>query len=174
MSTQTVESVCYLQALGDHLTDYLQSKWGSPCKDKFDAYMSNGQLIPMFKDMGSDTIVIGRFQYSAIFSIEDMPTHLVDPYVVMARVMAWTTDHDRERERHQLKPPSVDIDAYNNGQMADLEITMDFVESITAKRAPDGAAGDVSFAGKEWVIQPYVVYLAEKGEVLPNAFTTDH
>lgn len=166
MSVQS-NSVSYMQELGDHLTNYIERKLGSPGKDKFDAYMTGGNMIPMFKDMG-DGMLLGKFQYTAVFSIEDMPADKIDPYIVMARVMAWLDDNDREREKHGLKSPTVDIDAYNNGTMADMEITADFVESITARLAPDGEEGDVTFAGKEWNVEPYIVYVARTGKVAPS------
>ncbi|MFH0274898.1 phage tail protein [Vibrio jasicida] len=167
MSSIESNSISYMQELGNDIANYIDRVLGSSGKDKFDAYMTEGNMIPMFKDMG-DGMLIGQFRYTAVFSIEDMPTTKIDPYVVMARVMAWITDYDREREQHNLKAPLVNIDAYNNGTLADMEITSEFVESITAKLAPDGETGDITFAGKEWNVQPYVVYVAEDGEVMPN------
>ncbi|EJB8454811.1 phage tail protein [Vibrio parahaemolyticus] len=160
-------SISYMQELGDHLVSYIERKLGSPGKDKFDAYMTGGSVIPLFKDMG-DGMLLGKFQYTAVFSIEDMPTDKIDPYVVMARTMSWICDYDREREKHGLKSPTIDIDAYNNGTLADMEITADFVESITARLAPDGETGDITFAGKEWNVEPYVIYVATDGEVTPS------
>lgn len=167
MSKETFKSVSYMQELGDHITEYLDRLLGSPCKDKFDAVIESGQLIPIFKDMG-DGMVVGKFKYKAVFSIEDFPGDKMDPYVVMARVLAWIQDHDREREKHKLSSPEATIDAYNNGQYYDMDFDIDFIETITAVPAPDGEQGDVTFAGQEWIVQPYEIYIAEDGEVTPG------
>ena len=160
-----------MQELGDHITEYLDRLLGSPCKDKFDAVMVEGKLIPIFKDMGTGGMIIGKFQYKAAFNIEDFPGNKMDPYIVMARVLAWIEDYDREREKHKLAPPGATIDAYNNGQYYDVDFDIDFVETITASLAPEGEIGDVTFAGKEWIVQPYVIYIAEEGEVKPSEST---
>lgn len=171
MSTETFKSISYMQELGKHITEYLDRQLGSPCKDKFDAVIESGKLIPMFKDMGTGGMIIGKFQYKAVFSIEDFPGDKMDPYVVMARVLAWIQDHDREREKHKLATPEATVDAYNNGQYYDMDFDIDFVETITAMLAPEGQPGDVTFAGKEWIVQPYVIYIAEDGEVKPSEST---
>lgn len=174
MSIETFNSIRYMQELGKHITDYLERELGSTGKDKFDSVIESGKLIPMFKETAQNGMIIGKFQYKAILSIEDFPGKKVDPYIVMARVMAWIQDHDREREIHKLTSPQATIDAYNNGEYCDLDFDIDFVETITATLAPEGEIGDVTFAGKEWIVQPYVIYIAEEGEVTPGEPTASN
>lgn len=168
MTTKTIEHISYIQALGSHITEYLHDKWGSASKEKFDAYMEKATTIPMFKELTPDTMLVYRLRYNAIFHIEDMPTDKINPHVVNSRVLAWINDFDHERDKHGLRHPEIEIDAYNNGTLADVEIDIEFVESITARRLPEGRKGDITYQGSEWSISPYVILTAEEFEVLPH------
>ena len=154
-------SSSYMQALSDHLTDYLMTKAGSPAKDKFDAFMVSGEVKPALKNKG-DGMIVCRLQYTAQFSFEDLPTNIIDPRVIFARVITWLDKFDTQREQLKLAPPSMDIDAYQQSELADLEISIDFIEDVSMREADDG---DVEYNGKRWQIEPFVIHTAESTTV---------
>lgn len=172
-----LSSSSYLQALGDKIVNWLDKKAGSTCKDKFDAYMQNGKTTDMFKDMGNDGMLLTYFKYEAVFSIESFPANKINPNVLIAIVTTWLDEFDASRKdsklkgRFDLKEPDIDIDAYDNATNADIEIVISFVEPITLIQAPDGE-GDLTYRGKDYNLQPYVVYTAEDFEVKPNEQST--
>lgn len=151
----------YMQALSNDLLEYLEKKAGSTAKDKFDAFMVSGDVKPSFRNMG-DGMVVCRLQYTAQFSFEDLPTRLIDPRVIFARVTTWLLTNDPMRDRLKLSAPSMDIDAYQMGELADLDITIEFIEDVPMREAQDG---DVTYKGKTWQIEPFKIYTAERGEV---------
>lgn len=155
------EPISYMQALSNDLLEYLEKKAGSTAKDKFDAFMISGEVKPSFKSMG-DGMVVCRLQYTAQFSFEGLPTKRIDPRVIFARITTWLLAHDPVRDRLKLAAPSMDIDAYQMGELADLDITIDFVEDVPMRESPDG---DVTYRGKTWQIEPFKIYTAESGQV---------
>lgn len=164
MSEQIYDSS--LQALGDHLVSWLERKTRSSVKDQFDAYIDDGEIIPSLKNMG-DGVLACYFKYKATFSVDGIQCGLINQYALMARVITWLNEHDTTRERFKLANPTVDIDAYDSSQFADIEITVYFADRICMREATD-QQGDVEYNGKQWNIEPFIVHTAEDGEVLPS------
>lgn len=163
-----ISSTAYLQGVSEHVVAYLAQKLGSTGKDKFDAYVASGVLHPMFKCTGTG-MVVGLFRYKAMLSFEALPASTINAHAIMARVLAWVADNDKARDKLKLPVPSVDIDAYNNSSLVDIEIEVEFAEEILATETDD-AQCDIEYAGKRWNVTPYTVYTAEAAEVRPDGY----
>lgn len=164
MSEQVYSSS--LQALGDHIVVWLERKVGTSVKEQFSAYIEDGEIVPSFKNMG-DGVIACYFKYKASFSIEGIQYGLINQNALIARIIAWLSEHDTTRTRFKLGNPVIDIDAYDSSTMADIDIEVHFVDVISMREVTSGL-GDVEYNGKQWDIEPYVIHTAEEGEVKPN------
>ncbi|WP_181317368.1 phage tail protein [Photobacterium phosphoreum] len=153
---------CYKRVLSDKL--------GSTGKDLFDCVITGGKFIPSFKDMG-DGIIVGRFEYEAVFMFEALPVADIDPRILMATTATWLLENDTERQGLQLPPPKIEVDAYSTGaeSVSDMEITLMFSEPITMKET-SADIGDVFYNNTWWGIAPYVIHVAEETRVIGNGY----
>jgi len=122
-------------------------------REQLDFYMENGSLDYAQKNQGP-TILFGRFQYDAIFSIE---RYSQSADVILALVGCWLIAFDSDREAHDLPPPTFDItplDVYT----VDLEIKIPFLEDIVG--APD-AGGLIELGGVSYSIQDKNIAIAD-------------
>ena len=82
-----------------------------------------------------------------------------DPGRLMALVGSWLENHDRDRDG--LPMLSFDIDMLDN-DLADVEITVEFVEPQYLAEDPDG---EIEAFGQTWSFIPFDLWIAEEGEV---------
>ncbi|GEK13227.1 phage tail protein [Aliivibrio fischeri] len=160
----------YMSELAKHYKAILQKKMGSTGKDLFDCVITGGVLYSSFKVMG-EGIIVARFNYQAAFIFERLPENLIDPRVIMATTTCWLLENDMDRKQQNLASPKMDVEAYSNDDstsLSDLEITIEFSEPILMKQA-QGDNGDISYQGKTWNIEPYVIHTAESTRVLSGA-----
>ncbi|WP_279145963.1 phage tail protein [Photobacterium carnosum] len=162
------ENTTYMAEIAKCYKRVLSDKLGSTGKDLFDCVITKGTFVPSFKDMG-DGIIVGRFDYEAVFMFEALPAGKLDPRILMASTATWLLENDTERQGLKLPPPKIDIDAYSNdgGPVSDMEITLEFSEPITMKETAANM-GDVFYNGKWWGIAPYVIHVAEEVRVIGN------
>ena len=95
-------------------------------------------------------------RYSAVVVFERFAD---EPGRLMALLAGWlqTYDHDRD----DLPSPTFAIDILDN-DLADVEITLEFVESLYLAEDP---AGEIEAFDKTWSFIPFDLWVAEKGEV---------
>lgn len=157
----------YMALLASAYKAALTRKLGSVGKDKFDCYIDGGTLLSSFKDMG-DGMIVARFNYKAVFEFEALPSALMDPRILMAITTCWLLENDKDRKQQNLKGPVIEVDAYatdNQGSLSDMTIEIEFSEPITMQKVAEGE-GDIQYQGEQWNIAPFVVHVAESGEVL--------
>ena len=160
------ENTTYMAEIAKCYKRVLSDKLGSTGKDLFDCVISGGTFVSSFKDMG-DGIIVGRFNYEAVFMFEALPAAKLDPRILMASTVTWLLENDTERQGLKLPPPKIDVDAYSSDgtPVSDLEITLTFSEPITMKETTSDI-GDVFYNGKWWGIAPYVIHVAEETRVI--------
>ena len=97
--------------------------------------------------------------YSATIVLERFAD---DPGRLMALLGSWLENHDRDRDG--LPMLSFDIDMEDN-DLADVEITVEFVEPQYLAEDPDG---EIVAFGQTWSFIPFYLWVAEEGEVGSN------
>ena len=100
-----------------------------------------------------------NMRYSAVVVFERFAE---DPGRLMALVGSWLESHDRDRDG--LPMLSFDIDMVDN-DLADVEITVEFVEPQYLAEDPDG---EIVAFGQTWSFIPFDLWVAEEGEVGSN------
>ena len=100
-----------------------------------------------------------NMRYSAVVVFERFAD---DPGRLMALVGSWLESHDRDRDG--LPMLSFDIDMVDN-DLADVEITVEFVEPQYLAEDPDG---EIVAFGQTWSFIPFDLWVAEEGEVGSN------
>ena len=100
-----------------------------------------------------------NMRYSAVVVFERFAE---DPGRLMALVGSWLESHDRDRDG--LPMLSFAIDMLDN-DLADVEITVEFVEPHYLAEDPDG---EIVAFGQTWSFIPFDLWVAEEGEVGSN------
>ena len=94
--------------------------------------------------------------YSATIVLERFAD---DPGRLMALLGSWLENHDRDRDG--LPSMTFAIDMLDN-DLADVEITVEFVEPQYLAEDPDG---EIEAFGQTWSFIPFDLWVAEEGEV---------
>ncbi|TWR88713.1 phage tail protein [Pseudomonas saxonica] len=94
--------------------------------------------------------------YSATIVLERFAD---DPGRLMALLGSWLENHDRDRDG--LPSMTFAIDMLDN-DLADVEITVEFVEPQYLAEDPDG---EIEAFGQTWSFIPFDLWIAEEGEV---------
>lgn len=95
-------------------------------------------------------------RYSAVVVFERFAD---EPWRLMALLAGWLQTYDPDRD--DLPNPTLAIDILDN-DLADVEITLEFVESLYLAEDPDG---EIEAFDKTWSFIPFDLWVAEKGEV---------
>ena len=98
-------------------------------------------------------------RYSAAIVLERFAD---EPGRLMALLGSWLESHDRDRDG--LPALTFAIDMLDN-DLADVEITVDFVEPQYLAEDPDG---EIVAFGQTWSFIPFDLWVAEEGEVGSN------
>lgn len=128
--------------------------------ENIDSWAENIQFRGVFKDLGNG-MVLFRQEYDAVISIERFPHERHPVEMLFGQVCAWLIDSDPEREDQGAGQPTVDADILGNG-MADLDITIPFVEDVEA--VPD-ENGPIIINGQKYALVNVTIDYAETGEV---------
>lgn len=99
-------------------------------------------------------------RYSAVVVFERFAD---EPGRLMALLAGWLQTYDPDRD--DLPNPAFAIDILDN-DLADVEITLEFVESLYLAEDPDG---EIEAFDKTWSFIPFDLWVAEKGEVCTRA-----
>ena len=136
-----------LQALSLHLLDNTKLK-----RENIHSTADNGQLIISGQDMGHGYEVC-RFKYDAVIELERFKGDARD---ITALVAGWLIDHDHDRETLNLADPEINA-TLNDGNTADVDITVEFSESI---QIVEDDKGSIVAWGKRWRVQDVPVDVA--------------
>ncbi|KMN15718.1 tail protein [Pseudomonas weihenstephanensis] len=98
-------------------------------------------------------------RYSAAIVLERFAD---EPGRLMALLGSWLESHDRDRDG--LPALTFAIDMLDN-DLADVEITVEFVEPQYLAEDPDG---EIVAFGQTWSFIPFDLWVAEEGEVGSN------
>lgn len=126
--------------------------------EQIDSWVENPRIVPAAEVRG-EAIVLYRQTYEAVISIERYPHKTHPAELLFALVACWLMDNDAERE--QIATPQTEVDILD-ASTADIEITLEFEEDITAVEDP---AGPILFNGKKYRLAIDVIDYAEEGEV---------
>ena len=100
---------------------------------------------------------LGDMRYRAVIVMERFADH---PGRLMALLGSWLENHDPDRD-DDLPAPTFDIEQLDN-DLADVELTLEFVEPQYLAEADDG---EIEAFGKRWAFVPFDLWIAEHGEV---------
>jgi hypothetical protein len=104
-----------------------------------------------------DGLHLGDMRYRAVIVMERFADH---PGRLMALLGSWLENHDPDRD-DDLPAPTFDIEQLDN-DLADVELTLEFVEPQYLAEADDG---EIEAFGKRWAFVPFDLWIAEHGEV---------
>lgn len=118
------------QQLSDHLLKYLPEGYHA----NFYAWMEKGKLRNEGKQVTDTGLEIAQLDYEAVLFFDKLPFRTINPYKLLALVQVWLNEHG-ECNR--------DFDSDFNIEMiddstAELDITLQFSEPITAERDDTG------------------------------------
>ena len=94
--------------------------------------------------------------YSATIVLERFAD---DPGRLMALLGSWLENHDRDRDGLPSMTFAIDM---LDSDLADVEITVEFVEPQDLAEDPDG---EIEAFGQTWSFIPFDLWIAEEGEV---------
>jgi len=117
--------------------------------ENFDYWMENGSSEYANKKVAKG-VVIGRFQYEAVFSVERFSN---DADIFLALINVWLIDNDSNRDDLNLDMPSVDVTPLDD-HTTDVEVKIIFSEDITLQLDDNGP---VLYSGQRWGIAPLVI-----------------
>lgn len=135
------------------LADFLRGQ-GLFAAEQLDYWMENGTAEYAGKRQG-DGLVLCRFRYDAVLSVE---RYGQSADLFLALLSIWLMEHDCEREHDELPMPSIDVTPLND-HLADIEVTVNFIEDITL--VPD-ATGAIAFNGQQWRVQGIEINTADQ------------
>ena len=139
------------------LTSYLLSR-NLVMPEQLDSWANQIRLEMIWKpDLKG--MHFANMRYSAVVVFERFAE---DPGRLMALVGSWLESHDRDRDG--LPMLNFAIDMVDN-DLADVEITVEFVEPQYLAEDPDG---EIVAFGQTWSFIPFDLWVAEEGEVGSN------
>lgn len=123
--------------------------------EQLDSWTNQVNLVLIWKpDVGG--MRMGDMRYSATIALERFADH---PGRLMALVGSWLETHDQDRD----DLPNVQFDiTMLDGDLADVDITLEFVEPQYLTEDP---AGEIEAFSKSWAFKPFDLWVAERGEV---------
>ncbi|MQT56899.1 phage tail protein [Pseudomonas sp. FSL R10-0399] len=125
--------------------------------EQLDSWANQVSLDMIWKpDVGG--MHMADMRYSATIVLERFADH---PGRLMALLGSWLETHDKGRSRHELPQPTFAIDMLDS-DLADVEITVEFVEPQYLAEDPDG---EIEAFGQTWSFIPFDLWIAEEGEV---------
>ena len=115
-------------------------------------------ILEMIWKPDVDGMHMANMRYRAVIVLERFADH---PGRLMALLGSWLENYDQDRHRHELPAPVFAIDMLDN-DLADVEVTLEFVEPQYLAEDPDG---EIEAFGQTWAFVPFGLWIAEEGEV---------
>ena len=105
---------------------------------------------------------MGDMRYRAVIFLERLTEN---PARLMALLGTWLVNNDPDRHLDELPAPTFDIEQMDP-DASDVEITVEFIEPLYLTESPDG---EFEAFGTTWALEPFDLWIAERGEVLYGA-----
>ncbi|EJM93499.1 P2 phage tail completion protein R (GpR) [Pseudomonas sp. GM74] len=105
---------------------------------------------------------MGDMRYRAVIFLERFTEQ---PARLMALLGTWLVNNDPDRHLDELPAPTFDIEQMDP-DASDVEITVEFIEPLHLTESPDG---EFEAFGTTWALEPFDLWIAERGEVLYGA-----
>ena len=138
-----------LQNLSHHLLEHTGLS-----REQIYATADNGRIMISGKDLGHGQEIC-RFKYDAVITLE---RYAGDARVVTALIASWLMEHDHDRDYLGLADPEVNADL-NDDQTADVDITVEFNESI---QLVEDDKGPIAIGDTRWSVQDAPIDVAEQ------------
>lgn len=131
--------------------------------EQIDTWAENPQIVPAGTVKGAKSIVLYRQKYDAQIVIERYPHKRHPAELLFGHVCAWLMDNDGDDVRSDGSEASVQIEVdINDDHTADLVLTIDFMEDVTAI---EDVTGTITLAGKQYRLADMDIYYAETGDL---------
>lgn len=118
------------QQLSDHLLRHLPESYHA----NFYAWMEKGKLRNEGRQVTDSGVEIAQLDYEAVFFFDKLPFRTINPYKLLALVQVWLNEHG---EYNRDFESDVNIEMIDDNT-AELDITLQFSEPITAERDDEG------------------------------------
>lgn len=105
---------------------------------------------------------MGDMRYRALIYLERFTEN---PARLMALLGTWLVNNDPDRHLDELPAPTFDIEQMDP-DTSDVEITVEFIEPLHLTESADG---EFEAFGTTWALEPFDLWIAERGEVLYGA-----
>lgn len=118
----------------NELTTFIKDNLPEPIYrgQKFSSFMDNLEIDRMFKFVGLSPVnqlVCAKLKYDAVITFEDFPYRSYDPCIVLALVIVWLENKNRDDDDFNNVNPSIDV-SENDEQTAYLMISVPLSEEI--------------------------------------------
>ncbi|QTL95539.1 phage tail protein [Aeromonas jandaei] len=143
----------FLAALHAELVRVLPDR----CARNLDSWMEGGTIRLEPKNLGPTGHVVAWLNYTAVFSLENLPFRECRTETLIAVAASWVQECDDYREHFELSEPTYTV-VPNDEHTADLEIELQFCEPLHIVPDPDGP---INWQGKTWSVAPFDVWIAE-------------
>ena len=131
--------------------------------EHFDSWAENIELAPAEKHT-VDGLLIGHVRYTAVISLEHSQAHAI---LMMALIMVWLKDHDRDRADEGLPNPQLNVDITDSARnISDIEIELDFKDEIILVKDAEGL---ISYLGENYGLGEFDLWTATTTTVAHNA-----
>lgn len=118
--------------------------------EQFDYYMENGTNEFASKRVGANGLLLCRFTYDAVFSVERY-AQSADVFLVLLSV--WLLENDCSRTADDLPMPEVDVTPLDDNTV-DVDVKITFSEDITV--LPDDE-GPIVYKGTRYSVAPALI-----------------
>lgn len=140
------------------LTEYLKAKKVVP-PEQINAWAEDAETQILFKETVNG-MECTRATYTAVFEIE---RYQGDASWLMALIVCWLQQNDQPQREHNDRPaPSWNID-YLGGDLFDIELSIEFVESVYLKA---DEKGEIECLGKKWNVAQDPAHYATAAELV--------
>ncbi|RKJ83783.1 phage tail protein [Aeromonas veronii] len=143
----------FLAAMHQELVRVLPGR----CARALDSWMEGGTIRLEPKNMGPTGQVVAWLNYTAVFSLENLPFRECRTETLIAVAASWVQEHDEYRDDFALPEPTYTV-VPNDELTADLEIELQFCEPLHIVPDP---TGPINWQGQTWSVAPFDVWVAE-------------
>lgn len=129
-------------------------------KEQFESWQEDGTLEPGGRQETEQGVHLLDWKYRAVLCFERIPARHAG--LLLAFVQAWLDDHDPDREDRPLPAPEGQIDMDDKHNLADVEITVDFIDPVYVVEDDNGL---IDWDGRKWTFGDYDLWIAEAAVV---------
>ena len=151
----------------EELTNFIIANMPKRAMQDFNSEMDEITFIPAQRDNGLGQYRIAIIRYNAVLTWERYPYREYDPRILMALLMAWTTEDERgllEETGIDSERPDFDINIADQ-ETAIMVITLPMSEELNLVPDPKGP---IPFDGQRWRLADPDIWIAEKMMIIPR------